>query len=240
MITRLRSLLFYLGLLPLTVLFSFIAVLILPLPRRPRYAIITQWSRLTMVWLKLTCGLNWTVSGLENVTTTPGVILSKHQSAWETVALQLIFPRQCQVLKRELLRIPFFGWGLASLNPIAIDRSAGTRALKTVLATGAERIDQGWWVVIFPEGTRTAVGQRGRYTQTGAALALRSDCPIIPVAHNAGVFWARNAIDKLPGTIEVVVGEPVNTHGKTSKAVMHDVETWIESTCASLPQSAND
>lgn len=230
-----RSALFYAGLLPLTVVFSFIGIAILPLPRPWRYAVITRWSVLTIAWLKLACGLGWRVRGREHIPAQPGVIMSKHQSAWETIALQLIFPRQSQVLKRELLYVPFFGWGMASLNPIAIDRKAGTRALRTVLKAGAERIRDGWWVVLFPEGTRIPVGQKGRYTQTGAALALACNAHIVPVAHNAGVFWARNAVTKLPGTIDVVIGEPIATQGRTSREIMREVEDWIETTCAALP-----
>lgn len=237
---KLRSALFYAGLLPLTIVFSFIGIAILPLPRHWRYAVITQWSVLTIAWLGLACGLHWRVRGREHIPATAGVILSKHQSAWETIALQLIFPRQSQVLKRELLWVPFFGWGMASLNPIAIDRKAGTKALRLVLKQGAERIRDGWWVVLFPEGTRIPVGQKGRYTQTGAALALACDTHIVPVAHNAGVFWARNAITKYPGTIDVVVGAPIATAGRTARDLMREVEDWIETTCASLPQRPGD
>jgi 1-acyl-sn-glycerol-3-phosphate acyltransferase len=231
----LRSLVYYLGLAPLTVLFSLIGILILPLPRTWRYAIITRWSVLAIGWLELACGLGWRVRGREHIPPVPGVILSKHQSAWETIALQLIFPRQSQVLKRELLRVPFFGWGLASLNPIAIDRKAGPRALRTVLERGAERIRDGWWVLLFPEGTRVPPGSRGRYTQTGAALALQCGCPLVPVAHNAGAFWARNALTKYPGTIDVVVGPPLDPTGKTARALTQEAEAWIEATCATLP-----
>ncbi|MEX2482122.1 MAG: lysophospholipid acyltransferase family protein [Gammaproteobacteria bacterium] len=235
MLARTRSLIFYLGLAPLTVLFSLIGILILPLPRTFRYAVITRWSVLTIHWLRCCCGLDFRVRGREHITATSGVIVCKHQSAWETIALQLIFPRQCQVLKRELLRVPFFGWGLASLNPIAIDRKAGSRALKSVLQLGAERLRDGWWVLLFPEGTRIPPGQRGRYTQTGAALALASGRPLIPVAHNAGVFWARNALTKYPGTIDVVIGPPIDTAGKTAKIITREAEAWIEAACAGLP-----
>ncbi len=235
MLTTFRSWLFYLGLAPLTVLFSLIGVLILPLPRSFRYLVITRWSVITMAWLKICCGLGWALSGRENIPATPGVILCKHQSAWETITLQLIFPRQCQVLKKELLRVPFFGWGLACLNPIAIDRKAGSKALKTVLALGAERIREGWWVLLFPEGTRVPVGERGRYTQTGAALALANGCPLLPVAHNAGVYWARNSVNKHPGTIQVVVGPPIATEGRSAKEIIREAEEWIEATCATLP-----
>lgn len=235
-----RSIIFYIGLLPLTMLFSFIGVAILPLPRPWRYAVITRWSMLTIAWLKLTCGLGWRVSGRENIPASPGVILCKHQSAWETITLQLIFPRQCQVLKKELLHVPFFGWGLASLNPIAIDRKAGAKALRTVLEHGAERIKQGWWVLLFPEGTRIPPGEKSRYTQTGAALALAADTVVIPVAHNAGVFWARNALTKHAGTIDVVIGPPISTAGKSAKAITVEAQTWIEQTCARLAQTPAD
>jgi len=229
-----RSLLFYAGLAPLTVVFSFIGIIILPLPRTWRYTIITSWSALTIGWLKISCGLDWQLSGQEHIPKTPGVILCKHQSAWETIALQLIFPRQCQVLKRELLLVPFFGWGLASLNPIAIDRRAGPKALKRVLKLGEERLQDGWYVLLFPEGTRISPGKRGRYTQTGAALALKADTYVIPVAHNAGVFWARNALTKRSGTIQVTVGPPIDTRGKTAKVITREVEDWIEASCADL------
>ncbi|MEQ8661074.1 MAG: lysophospholipid acyltransferase family protein [Gammaproteobacteria bacterium] len=235
MLTQARSWLFYIGLAPLTVLFSVVGIAILPLPRTFRYAVITRWSVLTIGWLRLCCGLGYAVEGREHLPDMPGVIVCKHQSAWETIALQLIFPRQCQVLKRELLRVPFFGWGLASLNPIAIDRKAGAKALKTVLARGVERIADGWWVLLFPEGTRVPAGTRGRYTSTGAALAIAAGCPLVPVAHNAGVFWARNAVTKHPGTIRVVIGPPIDTAGKSARAVMREAEDWIEATCARLP-----
>lgn len=237
---KFRSIIFYIGLLPLTMLFSFIGIAILPLPRPWRYAVITRWSMLTIAWLKLACGLGWRVSGRENIPVSPGVILCKHQSAWETITLQLIFPRQSQVLKKELLHVPFFGWGLASLNPIAIDRKAGAKALRTVLEHGAERIKQGWWVLLFPEGTRIPPGEKGRYTQTGAALALAADTVVVPVAHNAGVFWARNALTKHAGTIDVVIGPPIRTAGKSAKAITLEAETWIEQTCAKLAQTPGD
>jgi 1-acyl-sn-glycerol-3-phosphate acyltransferase len=234
---KFRSIIFYIGLAPLTVLFSFIGIAILPLPRPWRYAVITRWSMLTIAWLKLACGLGWRVSGRENIPATPGVILCKHQSAWETITLQLIFPRQSQVLKKELLHVPFFGWGLASLNPIAIDRKAGAKALRTVLERGVERIQQGWWVLLFPEGTRIPPGEKGRYTQTGAALALAAGTVVVPVAHNAGVFWARNAVTKYPGIIDVVIGPPIQTAGKSAKAITLEAESWIEQACAQLPRT---
>ena len=232
-----QSSLFYLGLVPLTVIYSIISILILPLNRPTRYKIITGWARACLKWLKLTCDLSWAVEGVENITQTPGVIMCKHQSAWETISLQLIFPRQSQVIKRELVWIPFFGWGLASLNPIAIDRKSNVRALKSVLTKGEERIKQGWWVLIFPEGTRIPVGEIGQYKQTGAALARQLGCPLIPVAHNAGAFWPRKSFLKKEGVIRVVVGKPISTYNKTTKEVTEEAKIWIESTCANLPRS---
>ena len=142
--------------------FGLVGILILPLPRPWRYFVITRWSVFTIFWLRVTCGLRWRVSGWEHVPSSPCVILCKHQSAWETIALQLIFPRQSQVLKREILYLPFFGWGMASLNPIAIDRKAGAKALRHMLSEGKQRILDGWCVLIFPEGTRIPPGQQGR------------------------------------------------------------------------------
>ena len=235
MLTTIRSWIFYAGLIPLTVFFAIISVCVLILPPTPRYKTIITWSKLALWWLKITCNLHWEVKGIENITDRPGVILCKHQSAWETIAMQMIFPKQTQVLKKELLRIPFFGWGLACLNPIAINRSQGTKSVRKILDLGQKRIKDGWWVLLFPEGTRIEVGKNGRFTKTGAALALEADCPIIPVAHNAGVFWKKNTVKKRPGTINVIIGAPISTEGRSRKNIIKDAENWIETTCAKLP-----
>lgn len=236
--TTLRSLVFYLGVLPVTVFFGLVGILILPLPRPWRYFVITRWSVFTLFWLRVVCGLGWRVSGWEHVPSTPCVILCKHQSAWETIALQLIFPRQSQVLKREILWLPFFGWGMASLNPIAIDRKAGAKALRHMLSEGKQRISDGWCVLIFPEGTRIPPGQQGRYSSGGAGLAVQAGCPIVPVAHNAGVFWSRNSLRKEAGTIDVVVGPPIATTGRKAADLNAEVERWIEARCTELPTHA--
>ncbi|MGB0637304.1 MAG: lysophospholipid acyltransferase family protein [Gammaproteobacteria bacterium] len=235
MLTTIRSWMFYSGLIPLTVFFSIISVCVLILPSTPRYKTIITWSKLALWWLRITCDLHWAVRGIENITDQPGVILCKHQSAWETIAMQMIFPKQTQVLKKELLSIPFFGWGLACLNPIAINRKRGAKSVKKILDIGQKRIKDGWWVLFFPEGTRIAVGENGRFTQTGAALALEANCPIIPVAHNAGVFWKKNTVKKYPGTIEVIIGAPISTAGRSRKNIIKDAENWIDTMCAKLP-----
>ena len=189
-------------------------------------------------WLKFTCNLSFEIHGSENIPNKPCIVFCNHQSAWETLCFQLLFPPLSFVLKRQLLWIPFFGWGLASLNPIAIDRSAGAKAMRQVLKQGKERIDAGWWILLFPEGTRTAPGAKGNYSPSAAALAKRTQCPLIPVAHNAGQYWSRNAFDKHPGVIQVVIGEPLELEGKSAAEITAEAESWIEEMCAKLPVRA--
>lgn len=235
--TTLRSIVFYLGLFPVTVLFSVIGIFIMPLNRRVRYSIVTRWSAFALWWLKICCGLDARIEGREHIPDEPCVIFCKHQSAWETMALQFVFPPQVQVVKRELLFVPFFGWGLASLNPIAIDRAAGAKALRQVLRTGCERIADGWCVLLFPEGTRTRPGEQRPYAPSAAALALRAKCPLVPVAHNAGVYWSRNAVHKFSGTIELKIGAPLLPEGRSAAELTAEAAAWIEQQCAQMPQA---
>jgi 1-acyl-sn-glycerol-3-phosphate acyltransferase len=173
-------------------------------------------------------GIDWRIEGREHLPTTPAVILSKHQSAWETMAFQMIFPPQVHVLKRELLWIPFFGWGLALMSPIAIDRGRGVAALRSIARRGRERLRQGFWVVVFPEGTRVAPGERREYQIGGAWLAAESGAPVVPVAHNAGLFWPRNAFLKRPGTVTVRIGPIIEAANRDPKTINNLAETWIE------------
>jgi 1-acyl-sn-glycerol-3-phosphate acyltransferase len=177
---------------------------------------------------KALLGIRCKVEGRENLPARPAVILSKHQSAWETLAFQQIFPPQVHVLKRELLWIPFFGWGLALMSPIAIDRARGVAALRSIARRGRERLAQGFWVVVFPEGTRVAPGERRAYHLGGAWLAVASGAPIVPVAHNAGRVWPRNAFLKRPGTVTVRIGPPIETRDRDPKMLNALAETWIE------------
>ncbi|MBT4330692.1 MAG: 1-acyl-sn-glycerol-3-phosphate acyltransferase, partial [Gammaproteobacteria bacterium] len=155
------------------------------------------------------------------------IIFSKHQSAWETMAFQSIFPPQVWVLKQSLLWIPIFGWGLALLKPIAIDRGAGRKALQQVVKQGTDRLQSGIWVVIFPEGTRLPPGEKKKFAGGGAVLANKSGYPIIPVAHNAGSFWARRGLLKRPGTIEVRIGAPIDSKNRSSSEINQQAEQWI-------------
>ena len=226
--TLLRSALFALALLLVTPPYAIVALLTCPLPRRVRYRIISGWSRLVVLMARALCGIRWRVEGGERLPRTPAVILSKHQSAWETMAFQLIFPAQSYLLKRELLWIPFFGWGLALMSPIAIDRSRGLAALRQLVRRGKERLAQGFWVVVFPEGTRVAPGERRKYQVGGALLAEHSGAPVVPVAHNAGLLWRRNAFIKHPGTITVRIGPTIDSAGRDAATINALAEQWIE------------
>jgi len=224
----LRSSLFALIQVGATVIFSIVALATFPLDLRARYRVITLWSRLILWAAEGICGIRYRVLGAERLPAPPYIVLSKHQSAWETLAFQVIFPPQVWVVKRELLWIPFFGWGLAMLSPIAIDRGSGRRALRQMLEQGRDRLAQGFCVVIFPEGTRVAPGERGEYQLGGAWLGSRTGVPVVPVAHNSGEVWRRNAFLKFPGTITVSIGASIETEGISAEALNGQVAEWIE------------
>jgi len=232
---RLRAVAYYAGQALATLLFAPCCVLLYPFPHRWRYRFTRQWTRFALWWLKCVCKLDFQVQGREHAAA-PAIVACKHQSAWETFALQLVFPPVVFVLKRELLRIPFFGWGLAGLDPIAIDRGSPGAALRAIVREGQERLARGLSVVIFPEGTRVAPGQRGRYGPTVGLLARKTGCPVIPVAHNAGWYWPRNGFLKRPGVIRMVVGPPIEARDRSAREIASLAEEWIESTAARLPR----
>ncbi len=194
------------------------------------------WGR-TNLWLqKAICNLDVEIEGLEHLQGGPYIVLAKHQSTWETIALRgLLPPSQSWVIKRELMWVPVFGWAMAVMHPIPIDRSAGRKAARQVIAQGIEALRSGRWVVIFPEGTRVAPGTRGKYGAGGAMLAEHSGFPVVPIAHNAGVFWKRRGVTKYPGTIRMVIGPPMHTEGLKASQILRQVEDWIEGTVAALP-----
>ncbi len=215
-------------------LYGPLAILCIPLPAVLRSQIIGGWAYFVVWWLRITCRITHEVSGIENLPQQPCVILSKHQSAWETIGYQVIFPAQTWVLKKELLWIPLFGWGLAATRPIAINRNAGIKALEEVVNKGVERLRGGRYVVVFPEGTRVRPGETGRYNPGGALLAIKAGVPILPVAHNAGECWPRRGFIKRPGTIQVVVGPPIESTGRRARDLIGTAEAWIESTMKTL------
>jgi len=212
-----------------TTLFIFAPLVLLSFPfsYSVRYAIASSWAKLVIKGLKTICKLDFKVTGAENIKGN-GIIFCKHQSAWETFALQVMFPQQCWVLKKELLWIPLFGWALALTQPIAINRSKKSQSFKQIIEQGTERLTSGRWVVIFPEGTRTAPGEKKKYMIGGALLAEKSGYPVIPVAHNAGEFWKRNAFIKYPGTIQVRIGEMVDSKTLSARELNKTMENWIE------------
>ena len=226
--TVLRSALFWLALLLITPPYALVALASAPLPRMARYRVISGWSRLMLWCLRGICGIRWQIEGREHLPAVPSVILSKHQSAWETLAFQQIFPPQVHVLKRELLWLPFFGWGLALMSPIPIDRGRGLSALRQIARRGKQRLEQGFWVVVFPEGTRVAPGKRRKYQTGGAWLAAHAGAPVVPVAPNAGRCWPRNSFLKYPGEVKVRIGPPIESAGRDPETINAMAEKWIE------------
>ena len=234
MVLFFRTLVFYVGLVAivLTLTPGLVVALFLPLLARNRW--FTGWGRAVIWWLRIICGLSYEVTGRDNIPDGNGIILCKHQSAWETFTLQLVFPEPSPVRTRTLLWIPLFGWGLALAGSIGIDRSKGTQGLKQVIDKGTDRLKKGLWVVIFPEGTRTLPGQSGKYNPGGAMLAVRSGYPVVPVAHNAGSFWPRSGWPIRPGVIQVVVGPEIDPEGMKPGEINGQVSEWIEARMAEI------
>ena len=230
MILFFRSLLFYIGMILAVLIFAPLSLLILPLPYQQRYQIMTKWGQFVTWWLRKTCNLTYQVHGLEHLPTTAAIVLSKHQSAWETIVFQQIFPTQVWLLKKELLWIPLFGWSLATLKPIAINRRQIHQSMQHIIEQGKQRLAQGLWVVVFPEGTRVALGQQQRYGIGGALLAAQSGYPVVPVAHNSGQFWQPRGFIKKPGTIQVIIGPLLESTGKSAKEINLLTQNWIEAT----------
>ncbi len=226
----LRSLLFALLIVLATVVWAIACFGFAPLPYRQRYWMITRWNLFISLAARHVCGIRWQVKGMQNLPDAPVILLSKHQSAWETIFYCWLMPRPLVfVFKKSLLYIPFFGWGLAMLRMIAIDRSKGRDAMAQVIRVGQQRLDGGQWVIMFPEGTRTPVGSQGKYKAGGAILAIGTGTPVVPIAVNSGDCWPRNAFIKKPGIITVSIGEPISPAGLSAAELMEKVESWIES-----------
>lgn len=231
----LRALLFWLVFATTTIVFAIpLGGLVKVLPASWPYPLARSWAILNLHALRLICGLRWRVRGLENVPDEPAIVFSKHQSTWETLGLAMLLPPQVWVVKRELLKIPLFGWGFASVHPIAIDRSAGRAAVEQMVDQGRARLADGRWVIIFPEGTRVRPGQKARYKMGGAVLAARSGRPVLPVAHNAGEFWPRGSFVKWPGCLDVVIGEPIPTAGRPAEQINREAGAAIEAMMAEI------
>jgi 1-acyl-sn-glycerol-3-phosphate acyltransferase len=229
-----RSLLFT-GFMMLTAcLFGFVMGIGFFLPYRVQFAIARTWSRMTIRVLRSLCHLDYTIEGRENIPAGNHIVMCNHTSAWETMAHFLLIPAQVWVLKRELLWIPFVGWGLKLLKPIAINRGAGHRAVNQVVEQGKDRLAQGLWVIIFPEGTRVRAGQPRKYGFSGALLAIETGRLIVPVSHNAGMYWARRGFLKKPGTIHLIVGKPIDPKGMNARQLTDATRDAIEAGLARI------
>ena len=223
-----RSLAFSIVFIFSTVVYAFFGFVTYLLPFQRRYRLLTTWADMNLWWLKMVCKLDYRVEGLENIPSQPSIVISNHQSTWETMALKKFFPPMAWVVKRELTWIPFFGWALAMLEPIAIDRSSGRKAVEQVLQKGRRCLQTGRWVIVFPEGTRVAPGQKRKYKMGGAIVASDTQVPVVPVAHNAGFFWPRRKFIKLPGVITVSIGPRIDSRGKTPVQINAEAKAWIE------------
>jgi len=229
----LRSLLFFIWLVSLTIVYALFCLLVfLFISEANRYRLIQFWAYLIIHGLRIICGVAYEIKGIQHaheVINQPIIILSKHQSAWETIAFLTVFPKPlCYVFKRELLWIPFFGWVMALLKMIHIDRSAKETAALSVTNQGKQRLREGKWIILFPEGTRTPVGSHKPYRKGGARLATLTNAIVLPVAHNAGNLWPRNSFLKRPGLITVSIGPSIDSQDKTGDQLNHEVESWIE------------
>lgn len=225
----LRALVYQLLLVVTVIPYAFACLIWAPLPLTWRYRLTSGWPRFAIWSARHVLGIQWQFKGLENLPEQPAVILSKHQSAWETMFFLAYLPPQvCFVYKKELHRIPFFGWGLALLKMIPIDRGKGRNAMEEIKRIGGERLAQGRWPLLFPEGTRIAPGKTGRYKMGGALLAHAHQADIVPIAVNSGECWPRNAFIKTPGMITVSIGPAISTRTLSAEQANQQARQWIE------------
>mgnify|MGYP002622503996 CR=1 FL=1 len=232
-----RSLVFQFWFFASAVIAGTTVVFLAPFSHDVRFSIARGWGA-SMLWAgRFFCGLDYVIEGRENIPRQASVVLCKHSTVFETYAQLTTFPRQTWVLKRELKWIPLFGWGLALMKPIAIDRGAGRKAVTQVIRQGKDRLAEGTWVTVFPEGTRVPAGQTKKYGISGAALAAEAGCPVVPVAHNAGDFWPRRGLTKRPGLIRFCIGPPIETAGRDPKAINAEAQAWIEGKMAEISEA---
>ncbi len=232
-----RTILFYLFLAIWTVLWTTpMMVLIYAVPFRLRHKIfVTVWAKVALILCRILCGIKWSVEGSDNIPESPCVIISNHQSTWETFYFQTLLSPQTQVIKQEILNVPFFGWAFKGIKPIAIDRSDPRRSLQQVREQGVGSLKNKIWVLIFPEGTRNNPGSLGKFSKGAAGLAKSADVGVLPVAHNAGVYWPGDHWVKRPGTIQVRIGPVIDTNEISVAEVNQKSRSWIEESLENLP-----
>lgn len=229
MITIVRSALFHLFHIATLIPYATACVLWAPLPLSTRYRLTIGWLKLSIGAARIICGIDYRIKGVENLPDGPAILLSKHQSTWETYFYPAWMPREiCYVFKRELIYLPFFGWAIGLLNMIHIDRSKGMSAFENVVRQGVRKLAEGRWIVMFPEGTRIPVGKAGKYKTGGARLACRTGAPVVPIAVNAGELWPRRSFLLHPGMVTVSIGAPIASQGKSAEELNREVEDWIE------------
>jgi 1-acyl-sn-glycerol-3-phosphate acyltransferase len=235
-----RSLTFTVLMVASVIFFAVLVLATLGLPRfeRRRFAFGDACCRFELWLLRTICGLDYVVEGADHLPQAGGILFWRHESAWETFLSFTLSPRPTWVLKRELYWIPIIGWAIAALRPIAINRGARRVAVNQILQKGPVQIRQGRTLNFFPEGTRLAPGERRRYGLSGALLAKTLDCPVVPVAHNAGDFWRRRGWIKRPGVIQVWIGEPIDVAGRSPEAFNAAVQGWIEEALSKMRQTA--
>lgn len=227
-ISVVRSLFFYLGYFFATVLISVICMTVFWfIPLKRRFFLYSLWCQFVLFWLRVTCAVRYDIQGLEHIPNTPVVALSTHQSAWETIFLYYQLSPVCPILKKELLKIPFWGWAMRLQKPIAIDRSKPREAGRSLLIQGKQRLNEGLSVVIFPEGTRSPAGTINTFSRGGAKLAVSANATVLPVIHNAGDCWPAHTLVKNPGVIRVRFGPTIDTDGKTATEVADSYAAWV-------------
>ncbi|MDR3492327.1 MAG: lysophospholipid acyltransferase family protein [Gammaproteobacteria bacterium] len=233
-----RSCIFFIVVPVFTMFWSFICLAVYPLPLRMRHRVVMVWTNTVISLLKVICKIDYRFEGLDNIPKERnGIIMCKHQSSWETFILPGMFNQTAIILKRELYWVPFFGWGMLSTDPIAINRKQGSSAMAQILQQGKKYLQAGRWVLVFPEGTRIAPGKVGKYRIGGALLSVESGYPILPVAHNAGEFWSRRQFIKKPGTVRMVFGPLIEPKGHTAEEVLKLTQDWIETTMKKIEGS---
>ena len=232
-----RSLFFYIGYLLLVLLFGLLSLPLFLVPKNIGGRVIAYWNLCTLAWLRVCCGVRVELQGDVTKVPTTSVIVSNHQSPWETFYFQHLFFPVSTVLKKELLRLPLFGWGLRLLEPMAIDRSNPIQALKQIRAASLFYLQRGKKILLFPEGTRISGGELGSYKRGAADIAQKAQVPLVPIAHNGGKCWPGKKFIKYPGTIQVVIGEAIDLTGKDTKAEMQAVENWTRQQLVKMNQS---
>ena len=227
LLLTLRSGVFYLGYVLITVMLSTSFILLFPLLKSGgRHRIAAAWCRSIVRWLELSCGISYTVEGAENLNRCPAVYLANHQSSFEAILFYQLIDPVSPILKRELLQIPFWGWALRLLKPVAIDRSKPREAARSLMAQGEAMLKEGNSIIIFPEGSRSEPGVVGRFSRGGTALAAAAKVPIVPIVHNSGYAWPSHRFIKLPGVVSIKVGDPIHGTDQSGKNLTHDVEQW--------------